>query len=1060
MKKKTAVQSAFLTRSILVGFASVIVLLLSIAFTLHSGGNAFAAPKQQQSQPEVSTVAQESSTALGEQGSEASTPALGDYPDQSVGLSGNATITPSAAPANITSITVSTNTNFKGTFAASPTTGVIRVTDAHPVGIYNVNVTGFGPGGTTTKTFVVTVSSIPCGAVNGFDNGGSVSLGSGIRSVAIGDFNGDGKQDFAVANWAIGAGTTVSIRLGNGSGGFSSAANVTVGTAPISIAIGDFNGDGKQDLAVANDGSSTVSIRLGNGSGGFTGSTNISVGSHPLSVAIGDFNGDGKQDFATANHDSNNVSIRLGDGLGGFSGTTNVSVGTSPFSVVIGDFNGDGKQDLAVANAGSSTVSIRLGDGLGGFSGSTEVSVGSATYSIAIGDFNGDGKQDLAAPDDNSDRVFIRFGDGLGGFSGSTNVSTGSGPYGIAIGDFNGDGNQDLAVATFFAGAVSIRFGDGLGGFSGTMEVGAVGGSETLAIGDFNGDGKQDLVAVGSGGAIRLGVCFVPTPTPTTSPSPTPTPTCTPTGPKPPTPTPSPPTATPAPQPPPSLQCWNVHYSENFDGVVAPQLPQGWTTSFTPGPADCSNTGTCTAGSNWRTDTNAPYTSPNIAFHDAPMCVTDATLDSPPIIVPQSPFPGGYVYLYFFHNFDFEEGYDGGVLEISINGGPFTDIFELAVQADPDGSQGFYNGTIACGFSNPLATRSAWTGSSHGYIPTRIRMPFQTEGQTVIFRFRLGTDCSNGGTGWRIDNLYIITPIFECGGGTPTPTPIPVVSISGGISYCSNPTPVPVSNVVLSLTGSSSGSTLSNGSGNYSFSSLTPGGSYTVTPGKSALSPATSGINNVDVIAVQRQFLGIGVLSGCRLSAADVNGDTSVNNLDVIAVQRFYLGSTNGTANVGKHQFNPSSRTYPNLTGNQPNQNYDALIFGDVSTPFIYHNPAPPVLEAENAVLTGCYAQSDVQASNGFRVDGIDAVGDSVKFTQVPVGTRVTFWYATPNNGQMSLYVNDVFRAQVDFAPTPGGWIYPFVGKEVVTDIPAGSSVKLQFNSGDAAINLDYIQIY
>ena len=525
MKKKKAFQSAFLTRRIPIGSAFCAIALLGLfAFALHSRGSALPAPKQQ-NQLVVSALAQESAIAPNDRQPEATSPTLGDYADASVSLSGNAMVIPSVAPANTTSVNVSTNTNFKGTFVASLATGVVRVTDAHPVGTYNVTVTAFGPGGTATKNFSLTVSSNPCGAVSDFTNGAGVGLGSGIRSVAIGDFNGDGKQDFAVANWAIGAGTTVSVRLGDGLGGFGSASNVSVGTAPISIAIGDFNGDGKQDMAVANDGSSTVSIRLGNGSGGFSGSTNVPVGSHPLSIAVGDFNGDGKQDFATANHDSNNVSIRLGDGLGGFSGTTSVSVGDSPFAVAIGDFNGDGKQDLAVANSNSNSVSIRLGDGLGGFSGSTEVSVGSATYSIAIGDFNGDGKQDLAAPDNNSDRVFIRFGDGLGNFSGSTEISVGSGPYGIAIGDFNGDGNQDLAVATSFAGAVSIVFGDGLGGFNGATEIGTIGGPETLAIGDFNGDGRQDLVVVGSGASIRLGNCNVaPTPTPCPSCTPTPTP--------------------------------------------------------------------------------------------------------------------------------------------------------------------------------------------------------------------------------------------------------------------------------------------------------------------------------------------------------------------------------------------------------------------------------------------------------------------------------------------------------------------------------------------------------
>ena len=531
MKKRTADQSAFLTRRVVIGFTScAISLLVPVALMLHSGGSAFAAPKQKQKQSEEPALAEERANAPDDTQAEAPTPMLGNYADTSVNLSGNATIGPSTAPDNTTSITVSTNTNFKGVLIASPTTGVVRVTDAHPVGIYHVTLTAFGPGGTATKSFNLTVPSNPCGTVSGFDNVASVSVGSNPRSIAIGDFNGDGNQDFAVPIWSFGTGTTVSIRLGNGSGGFFSASNVNVGSAPISVAIGDFNGDGHQDLAVANDNSGTVSIRLGNGSGGFSGTTNVTVGSHPLSIAVGDFNGDGKQDFATANHDSNSVSIRLGDGLGGFSGSTNISVGDTPFSVVVGDFNGDGNQDFAVANTGSNTISIRLGDGAGGFSGTTGVSVGSSTYSLAIGDFNGDGKQDLAAPSNSSDRVFIRLGDGLGGFSGSTEVPVSSGPYGIAVGDFNGDGHQDFAVATFFTGAVSICLGDGFGGFSGATNVGVGSGAEAVAVGDFNGDGRQDMAVGGSGVSILLGTCLVSTPTPTPcvgcTPAPTPPSAC------------------------------------------------------------------------------------------------------------------------------------------------------------------------------------------------------------------------------------------------------------------------------------------------------------------------------------------------------------------------------------------------------------------------------------------------------------------------------------------------------------------------------------------------------
>src|SRR5439155_13400586 len=108
-------------------------------------------------------------------------PALGNYPDASVPLSGDTTVTPDTAPIDTTSITVSTDTNFQGTFAASPTTGVVTVIDAHPAGIYTVMVTAFGPGGTTTtRTFMLTVTSTPCGAgfTAGFINAADVSVDS------------------------------------------------------------------------------------------------------------------------------------------------------------------------------------------------------------------------------------------------------------------------------------------------------------------------------------------------------------------------------------------------------------------------------------------------------------------------------------------------------------------------------------------------------------------------------------------------------------------------------------------------------------------------------------------------------------------------------------------------------------------------------------------------------------------------------------------------------------------------------------------------------------------
>ncbi len=174
----------------------------------------------------------------------------------------------------------------------------------------------------------------------------------------VGDFNGDGKQDLAVANTGA---DDVSILLGDGTGNFSGSKNFPVGS-PLGLAVGDFNGDGKQDLATA-DGS-YVSVLLGDGAGNLSAPRNFTVGDFPYSIAVGDFNGDGKQDLATATYFAGNVLVLLGDGTGNFSGSKNFPVGTNPLSTAVGDFNRDGRQDLAVAVANfvSQNVSILLGE--------------------------------------------------------------------------------------------------------------------------------------------------------------------------------------------------------------------------------------------------------------------------------------------------------------------------------------------------------------------------------------------------------------------------------------------------------------------------------------------------------------------------------------------------------------------------------------------------------------------------------------------------------------------------------------------------------------------------
>jgi hypothetical protein len=424
------------------------------------------------------------------------TPVLGNYPDTSLALSTDTTDTPDASPMNTERINVSTSTDFKGTLEGNPVTGVVRVTDAHPAGAYTVTVRAFDSGGASaTKTFTLTVTT-PATCVPVRFATAALIAGHGPQSATVGDFNGDGKQDLAVAN-----SNTVSILLGDGTGGFSAPTDFAGGGNSHSVSssvVGDFNGDGKQDLAVINYPNS-LSILLGDGAGGFT-TTNYAIGSYAVSIAVGDFNGDGKQDLAVANYgtgsDPNTVSILLGDGAGGFSARTNFPVGSSPASVAVGDFNNDGKQDLAVANTGSNNVSILLGNGDGSFGAPTNFAVGGGSpLSVAVGDFNGDGNQDLAVANSDTNTVSILLGDGMGGFSAPTNFAVGMYAYAVAVGDFNGDGKQDLAVVNYLiSNTVSILLGDGKGGFSAPTDFAVGIGPVSVAVGDFNGDGKQDLV--------------------------------------------------------------------------------------------------------------------------------------------------------------------------------------------------------------------------------------------------------------------------------------------------------------------------------------------------------------------------------------------------------------------------------------------------------------------------------------------------------------------------------------------------------------------------------------
>jgi hypothetical protein len=334
-----------------------------------------------------------------------------------------------------------------------------------------------------------------------------VTVGTNPQGVVTADFNHDGNADVAVSDYGS---NTITILLGNGHGAYSPAAAISGSmSSPQSLATADFNGDGKPDLVVANPGNNTITIWLGNGDGTFAlaSGSPITVGSNPSAVVVGDFNHDGKPDVAVANKGSQTMSILLGNGSGGFSsapGSPITGMTNNPFALAVADFNRDGKLDIASVGEASNDLWVFLGNGDGTFQ--SHINSGGLSQpegAIAVGDFNKDGIPDVAVSDEASGRVAILLGNGAGKFTAASGspISVGVRLYGLVAGDFNRDGNPDFAVADNGSNNVRVFLGQGNGSFTAaTGSPFAVGQLPYgLAAGDFSGHGGLDLVVTNEG---------------------------------------------------------------------------------------------------------------------------------------------------------------------------------------------------------------------------------------------------------------------------------------------------------------------------------------------------------------------------------------------------------------------------------------------------------------------------------------------------------------------------------------------------------------------------------
>ena len=339
--------------------------------------------------------------------------------------------------------------------------------------------------------------------------------------VAIGDIDGDGKPDLAVANYANG---TVSVYHNTSTLGaittasFAARVDFATGTNPISVSIGDLDGDGKPELAVTNYGSASVSVYRNTATSGtittasFATKVDYTTGSNPRSVAIVDLDADGKPDLAVANTSVSTVSILRNTSATGtisFLPKVDYATGANPHFVAIGDLDGDGKPDLATANNGSASVSVLRNNSTIGtiaLDAKVDFTAGAGPISIAIGDLDADGKAELVVTNFTDAGVSVLKNTAVSGFITSTSLAakvdfaSGAGAWAVAIGDLDGDAKPDLAVANAGVSTVSVlrnisaAFSITTSSFAAKVDFATTTATRCVAIGDLDGDGKSDFV--------------------------------------------------------------------------------------------------------------------------------------------------------------------------------------------------------------------------------------------------------------------------------------------------------------------------------------------------------------------------------------------------------------------------------------------------------------------------------------------------------------------------------------------------------------------------------------
>jgi hypothetical protein len=369
----------------------------------------------------------------------------------------------------------------------------------------------------------------------GFTFSSNLTTAGSPADLVAADFNNDGRTDLAVSNTGS---VSMSVFINNGDGTFATKVDYTAGSLPFGITTSDFNLDGYPDIAVNNyagGSGTTVSVFLNNGNGTFATKVDYTTGTGPTHITSGDFNRDGKPDIAVSNSGASGAgttfSVLMNNGNGTFATKVDYTTGANPVDITKGDLNNDGALDIAVTDANSGTISVFINTGTGTFAAKADYTAGSSPYGIALSDLNSDGFLDLSVVNSGSTGAAgysTLLNNGNGTFAAKVDFNTGNLPLYLATADFTADGRPDVFIANFSSNTYTVfvnrtTTGRASESSTGTISItsrtatdgglfiqGAVGQTASLfVVQDSYGNGLMTLDAVGNlrvKGAITGGV--------------------------------------------------------------------------------------------------------------------------------------------------------------------------------------------------------------------------------------------------------------------------------------------------------------------------------------------------------------------------------------------------------------------------------------------------------------------------------------------------------------------------------------------------------------------------